>query len=121
MAYEGALADFEACVRGEMPARRPVFALGLEFDLATMGVTCAESRTDVDKTVAAIVETVERFGYDWAVVFPDDYVEFEPLGLEMHDNAHTPAMPKRYLRGAPSGFFSSPLLPLRCWTRDGIY
>lgn len=75
----------------------PVFALGLEFDLRTFGVTCGESRTSVEKTVQGIVQAVERFGYDWAVVFPDDYVEFEPLGLTMHAADDVPTMPLEYL------------------------
>lgn len=97
MAYEGALADFVACVEGKVPPRLPVFALGLEFDLSMGGLTCEESRNDVDKTVQATVAAVQRFGYDWAMVFPDDYVEFEPLGLKMHDDPGTPAMPTEYL------------------------
>jgi len=74
-----------------------VFALGLDFDVGVGGVTCAQTRTDVDKTVQATVAAIERFGYDWAVVFPDDYVEFEPLGLGMRHAPDTPAMPEQYL------------------------
>ena len=97
MAYDGVLADFAACIEGRRPRRLPVFALGLEFDLCTAGVTCAESRAEVGKTVRATVEAVARFGYDWAMVFPDDYIEFEPLGLNMRDEENTPAMPAQYL------------------------
>lgn len=75
----------------------PVFALGLEFDLHTAGLTCAEGRTHVDKVVQATVAAVERYDYDWAMVFPDDYIEFEPLGLRMRDDEDTPAMPAQYL------------------------
>ena len=75
----------------------PVFALGLEFDMRMGGVTYGESRTDVDKTVRCTVEAVQRFGYDWAVVFPDDYIEFEPLGLRMRQDEDLPAMPAEYL------------------------
>jgi len=97
MAYDGVLDDFEACVALEAPSRMPVFALGLEFDLAQGGVTYGESRTDVEKTVRCTVEAVERYGYDWAVVFPDDYIEFEPLGLSMREDDALPAMPAQYL------------------------
>jgi len=97
MAYQGVGRDFAACVKGRRPPRMPVFALGLEFDLHVGGVTCAESRTNVDKTVRCIVQAIDRFGYDWAMVFPDDYVEFEPLGLSMRHEEDTPAMPERYL------------------------
>jgi len=97
MARDCVTNDFEACIRGKGPGRVPVFALGLGFDLQVGGVTCAESRSDVDKTVQATLAAVERFGYDWAVVFPDDYVEFEPLGLTMRDSPDTPTMPEHYL------------------------
>ena len=49
MAFDGAAAAFVACARGQAPVRVPVFALGLEFDMRAAGVTCAETRTDVDK------------------------------------------------------------------------
>ena len=97
MAYPGVLEDFEACVALEQGARTPVFALGLEFDMFTGGVSCEESRTDIDKTVQATIRAIKRYDYDWAVVFPDDYVEFEPLGLKMHHDKDHPAMPLEYL------------------------
>jgi len=97
MAFHGAVAAFAACARGQTPERIPVFALGLEFDMRAEGVTCAEARTDVDRTAHATVAAVERFDYDWAMVFPDDYVEFEPLGLAMRHDPDTPAMPEQYL------------------------
>jgi len=97
MADEDMPAAFAACAGGRGSPRAPVFALGLEFDMAVGGVSYAETRTDVDKTVGATVAAIERFGYDWAVVFPDDYVEFEPLGLAMRHAPDTPAMPEHYL------------------------
>ena len=96
MAYHGVLEDFRACCELRPPSRMPVFALGLEFDMRVAGLTCRESRTDVGKTVSCIVGAVERYGYDWAVVFPDDYVEFEPLGLAMRDDEDHPTMPAEY-------------------------
>jgi uroporphyrinogen decarboxylase len=107
MAYQGVLKDFEACVAMKQGARIPVFALGLEFDMFTGGVTCGESRTDIDKTVRATIQAIERYNYDWAVVFPDDYIEFEPLGLKMNHDEDHPAMPREYLpmdRATISGF-----------------
>jgi len=75
----------------------PVLALGLEFDMRVFGVTYGESRTDVDKMVQCKVAAVERFGYDMTEIFPDDYIEFEPLGLNMRDDEDGPAMPAEYL------------------------
>ena len=97
MAYVGVVEDFRACAELREPGRMPVFALGLAFDLHAGGVTCGESRTNVEKTVQCTLQAVERFGYDWAVVFPDDYVEFEPMGLVMQEDDDLPAIPSGYL------------------------
>jgi len=97
MAYQGVLDDVRSCIAGAKPSRVPAFALGLEFDMAWNGLTCEQSRTDVDRMVATIVRSVEHFGYDWAMVFPDDYIEFEPLGLDMIDDPDHPAMVASYL------------------------
>jgi uroporphyrinogen-III decarboxylase len=69
----------------------------MEFDWTLAGLSDGEARTDVDKMVDAIISAVQRFDYDWAMVFPDDYIEFEPLGLKMRDGDYLPAIPKSYL------------------------
>ena len=97
MAYPGVLEDIRTCIAGGRPRRVPVFALGLEFDMAWSGLTCEQGRRDVEATVGCIVQAVRHFGYDWAMVFPDDYIEFEPLGLHMIDDPAHPAMVTSYL------------------------
>ncbi len=97
MAYSGVVEDFRACCALRKPGRLPVFALGLEFDMETFGLSCARARTDVDRMVACKVSAVQRFDYDLAEIFPDDYIEFEPLGLKMGDDPDHPAMPLEYL------------------------
>jgi uroporphyrinogen decarboxylase len=107
MAYSGVLNDIRACIELRPPARHPVFALGEEFDMLWSGHTYHEYRTDVEKAVQGILRAVKHFDYDWAVIFPDDYVEFEPLGLAMHDDPEHPAMVAAYLpmtRAALRGF-----------------
>jgi uroporphyrinogen-III decarboxylase len=74
-----------------------VFALGLELDMRVAGVNHEEQRTDVDKAVGGIIGAVRRFDYDWGMVFPDDYIEFEPLGLKMHHPPDGPAIAAEYL------------------------
>ena len=96
MAYPGVVDDFRACAELRTPSRMPVFALGLEFDMRMAGCTYADLRSDVDKMVKVQTEAVQRFDYDWAIVFPDDYVEFEPLGLNMRDEPDHPTMPAEY-------------------------
>jgi len=101
MAYPGVVDDFKACCELRTPSRTPVFALGLEFDMALGGLSYEEGRTDVAKTVDCTVRMVERFDYDWAMVFPDDYIEFEPLGLSMRHEPDGPAMVAEYLPMTP--------------------
>jgi len=80
-----------------MPARMPVFSLSWEFHQLQAGVTERQARLDVAKTVACQVEAVRKYDEDWAIIFPDDYIEFEPLGLPMRDDEGHPTMPTAYL------------------------
>ena len=96
MAYHGVKEDFIACCQGRVPSRMPVFCLGLEFHLRRAGVTDREARLDVAKMVACQVQAVRDYDEDWAAIFPDDYIEFEPLGLDMRDDENHPAMPVAY-------------------------
>lgn len=97
MAYEGVLEDIKTCVRLATPVRMPVLALTFEFDLRMAGLAWGDSRSNLEKVVQCQVEAVRKFDYDWVMVFPDDYVEFEPLGLKMRDDDHSPAIPIEYL------------------------
>ena len=97
MAYDGVKEDFLACCRGQVPSRMPVLCLGLEFHLRQAGVTDREARLDVAKMVGCQVQAVRDYGEDWAAIFPDDYIEFEPLGLDMRDDETHPTMPVAYL------------------------
>ena len=97
MAYPGVTRDLRACLELRPPARLPVLALGLEVDMRLAGLDHEEQRTDPAKAVGAIVEAVRRFDYDWGMVFPDDYIEFEPLGLKMSHPPDGPAMAAEYL------------------------
>jgi uroporphyrinogen-III decarboxylase len=97
MAYDTVRDDLLAIARGQAPARMPVFALTNEFHQRQAGVTDRQARLDVGKAVACQVEGVRKYDEDWAVVFPDDYVEFEPLGLSMCDDEDHPTMPIAFL------------------------
>jgi uroporphyrinogen-III decarboxylase len=97
MAYPGVVDDLRACIELRPPGRLPVFALGLELDMRVAGLSHEEQRTDVAKSVGGIINGVRRFNYDWGMVFPDDYIEFEPLGLKMHHPPDGPAMAAEYL------------------------
>ena len=110
MAYPGVVEDVRICCAGGRPGRLPVFALGLEFDMEQGGVTCRENRLDVEKTVMCKAAAVRRCDYDLAEIFPDDYIEFEPLDLTMMDEPDQPAMPAAYLPLCPDSLrrFSLP-------------
>ena len=97
MAYTGVKQDFIACCEGRTPSRMPVVALGLEFHHGQAGLNNRETRLDIEKMVACHVRAVRDFDEDWAIIFPDDYIEFEPLGLRMSDMEDHPAMPVEYL------------------------
>jgi uroporphyrinogen decarboxylase len=97
MAYRQVRDDFLACSEGRIPSRMPVFSFSSEFHQRQAGVTDRQARLDVAKAVACQVEGVRKYDEDWAIVFPDDYVEFEPLGMSMRDDEHHPTMPVAYL------------------------
>ena len=97
MAYPGAVDDFRGCCELQRPRRMPLFAIGLEYDMRLAGITRRQTRQDADKTVRYLLSSVERSGYDWAMVFPDDYIEFEPMGMPMSDEEDRPTMPTQYL------------------------
>lgn len=107
MAHRAAKQDFIACCEGRTPSRMPVLSLGLEFHLRAAGVSQREARLDVDRMVGSQVDAVREYDEDWAFIFPDDYVEFEPLGLNMSDYEDHPTMPTEYLplaRATLNGF-----------------
>jgi uroporphyrinogen decarboxylase len=97
MAYKGVMSDIRKCVGLGVPSRMPVLALTFELDLRLAGLTWRHARTDLDKVVRCQLDAVRRFDHDWVMVFPDDYVEFEPLGLPMRDDDDGPAMIREYL------------------------
>ena len=97
MSYRGVLDDLQKCSAGQHPSRVPLFVLGEEFNMRMAGMTYRQYRLDLDKSVRMICDTVEEFGYDWALVFPDDYVEWEPFGLEMLDEEDLPTAATKYL------------------------
>lgn len=90
MAYPGVVADFKTCARRGVPSRVPVFALGEEFDVELYGVDYREYIHSAEKMVECQLQAVERFDYDWILLHPDDYLEFEPLGIETRAEARIP-------------------------------
>jgi uroporphyrinogen decarboxylase len=81
MAYPGVLDDIRASVSLRKPNRLPVFACSEEFDVRMAGMVYNEYNRDPKLMAKCQVESVRRFGYDWAWLQVDDCIEFEVLGV----------------------------------------
>ena len=97
MAYANVRDDFLACTAGQSRRGCRCSRWPIEFHQRQAGVTDRQARLDVAKAVACQVEGVRKYDEDWAVIFPDDYIEFEPLGIPMRDDEDHPTMPTAYL------------------------
>ena len=78
MAYRGVLQDLRTCADGGVPSRVPVFALGEEFDVEMYGADYREYIQSPEMMVECQLQAIKRFDYDWILLHPDDYIEFEP-------------------------------------------
>ncbi|MDO9527691.1 MAG: hypothetical protein Q7J27_00865 [Syntrophales bacterium] len=96
MAYSGVLDDIKTCVNLGIPKRVPIFAESELFDVRMAGISYREYTYNVDKMVKSRVEAVTRFGSDWSIGWPDDYVEFEPLGIKLKGEENVPLAPYEY-------------------------
>ncbi|MBN1444795.1 MAG: uroporphyrinogen decarboxylase family protein [Candidatus Omnitrophica bacterium] len=83
MAYRGVLEDVQTAVSLGISKRVPVFAISEEFDVKAAGLTHREYTFSPDKMAACRIEAVRKFDYDWSCGWPDDYLEFEPLGVKL--------------------------------------
>jgi uroporphyrinogen-III decarboxylase len=93
LAYPGVVEDLRTCARRGIPSRVPVFALGEEFDVELYGVDYREYIWSAEKMVQCQLQAVESFDYDWILLHPDDYIEFEPLGLKTQGAERIPPAP----------------------------
>jgi len=89
--------DIEYAVRLEVPDKVPVFALGGLFNVRMCGISYSEYTHGLEKMVKCEIEAVKRFDYDWVYLNPDDYVEFEPLGIETKGEDNVPRTASEYL------------------------
>lgn len=97
MAYSGVLDDVRAAVRGSTPARFPAFALTEEFDVRLAGMSYEEYSRDARSVERALSCGIGALGYDWAQVYIDDCLEFEPLGVRTAGSGNVPRAVIRYL------------------------
>jgi len=97
MAYSGVINDVRTCVNLSIPQRVPIFALDEQFNVRMHGITYAEYTYEVDKMVNCEIEMVKKFDYDWVYLNPDDYIEFEPLGVKTKGAKNIPLTGYKYL------------------------
>ena len=112
MAYPGVVNDVRTCVNLGVPSRVPVFALGEEFDVEQYGVDYREYIRGAEKMVECQIQAVTRFDYDWILLHPNDYIEFEPLGIQTVGEARIPPAAINSLP-ANRGTMGSLRLPIR--------
>ena len=97
MAYLNVLNDIKRCIGIEVPEQFPVLALTEEFDVAQAGMTYKEYASSEENAAKVHIQGIEKFDYDWACVYIDDCIEFEPLGVETICFNNVPASASRFL------------------------
>jgi uroporphyrinogen decarboxylase len=116
MAYADVLNDVRKCIDLQVPNKLPVFALSEEFDMRMAGMTYEQYRSDARNIVRSQSEGIRRFDYDWACVYIDDSLEFEPLGVGSMGSENTPRSIETFL---PPAFATLQKLRIPEPERDG--
>jgi uroporphyrinogen decarboxylase len=91
------LDDLRSCAACRVPTRVPFLPLGCDFDVRQTPFTHREYRKDPDKMLALWKLIVAKFDYDWALLFPDDLIEWEFTGIETTDDEWVPPGTMKYL------------------------
>ncbi len=97
MAYQGILDDLKKCIALEKPSRVPCFPLGIDFDVWQGGATHRDYRNNPETMIRTGINAVEKFDYDWFILFPDDLIEWESTGIEVTDDEIVPPAVSKYL------------------------
>jgi uroporphyrinogen decarboxylase len=94
---QGILADLRACAECREPSRVPCLPLGCDFDVRQTPYTHKEYRTDPEKMLDLWRIILKKFDYDWALLFPDDLIEWEFSGIKSTDDPWVPPGVLEYL------------------------
>jgi uroporphyrinogen decarboxylase len=69
----------------------------MALNARVIGITQHQYTHDVEKMIAAEIEGARNFDFDWVIPFSDDFLEFEPLGVETVDQDNLPVAASKYL------------------------
>ena len=116
MAYNGVLEDVKRCIKLGLPEKMPVFALTEEFDVGQSGLTYEEYTANAENAALIHRKGIERFNYDWACVYMDDCIEFEPMGVKTIGNKNIPRSVSKFL---PASYASLDSLKIPDPYKDG--
>lgn len=109
MAYQGIINDLKKCVALEIPGRIPCFPLGIDFDVWQSGFTHRDYRNNPETMIKVGINAVEKFDYDWFILFPDDLIEWEEVGIKTTDDEIVPPAVEKYLDPSRSTLESLPI------------
>lgn len=86
--------NIRQCIGLQVPEVLPVFCMSEHFDAKYCGLGYAEYVASPDNIIQCQLEVIEKFGWDWAWLHLDDFIEIETLGVD-----HLPgALPTEYLK-----------------------
>lgn len=101
MPRKGVLEDLARVLRGDTPERPLVMPIAFdEITARDLGVSYRACSTDADAAEAAWNRAIEAYGLDAALIFIDDFFEYETFGVELTDEKNIPKAAKKYV--APS-------------------
>jgi uroporphyrinogen decarboxylase len=90
--------DFERSIRLESPRQMPVLPIALDQIAANLAnISYRRYSTEAKALAECWSNAIDRFDLDWAGLFIDDLLEFEPLGIEVTDEEEIPRAVKRHL------------------------
>ncbi len=97
MAYSEVLEDIKKCIDLDIPGKVPIFEISMDFDIKYCGINRVEYGRNLEKIVESSIKVVREFDYDWILLHPDDYIEFEGI-IKTKESEKFPARPAEYIK-----------------------
>lgn len=89
--------DLKTCIRLGVPEAPLIFPIFEELAAHHAGETYHDYSTKAAVMAGVWDEAIQRFDVDWAGLFVDDLLEYEPLGIEIADGPDHPYAVTKYL------------------------